>query len=1079
MSRLLWPVLYFQMVLMGIPGLLVAQVTGTITGTVLDTSGAVVPDAKVVATNVATKLSRNTVTDAGGQYVLPLLSVGRYEIRVEKDGFSPFLQTDVLLQANTQVNVQATLNVRSAVEQVTVNATPSLIQTNSSTLVQVVDQRRVADLPLNGRNVLQLISLDAGITTRNVPSSVGQSYVLGKGLYYTPMAMAGARGGAGNYLLDNADNNDAQTAMPRPFPNVDAVEEFSVQTNTFDAQYGRSVGGVVNVVTKSGTNAIHGTAFEFLRNFNLNAANLFSGRDRLKRNQFGGGVGGPIRKDRTFFFASYQGTRISNSTPAATVTAPSPAMRSGDFSAWLGANGVGAIHDPLSPNTYFPNNIIPQSRFDPVSVKLMQLIPDSNSASYQLRFGTPVQKTTDDQGVVRGDHALTDRQRLSGRYFVFHYDLPPNIMQTNALYGWQGQVGYSQSLAFNHTYSISSRWVHTTTVAYAFSQPTTYNALQPDFKLSDLGAKVLTVPGTNILNLAVTGWSGISFNGGAHTYTRSLHIADSANYATGRHNLRFGGEIRRYKTGAIGYYRSGGDVSFTGQLLSDAGKQNAGNAYAEFLLGDAATFLQAGATCIAETCPTEHFYFPLFVQDDIRLTSKLTVNAGMRWEPRSGMSNRTDETFVAGQQSTQFPNAPQGLLFKGDQLIKDGTIPSSFMKFAPRLGLAYALSSKTVVRTAYGIFYDDFPSNIFNTVIQGMPWTTQATLQGPLQLSNPYAGGPPLDPVGYTPSSSVVFPNYLAYQVPTREMKPGYVQSWNFVVEHQLRSDLLVRTGYVASKGTHLLNELQANPGIYGPGATAGNINARRPIPRIGSLYLFGSMSNTSYQSAQLTVQKRYAHGFSVLGNYTWSKSIDDSSDPTGYSPGPNPWNHRTNRGPSDYDVTQRLVISAVWQLPELRHAAAPVRWICGGWQSNGIFTAETGIPLNVVSGVNNALDGEAGDFADYSGGAWQLPGGRARKDQIASWFNTSAFTVNAVGTIGSGRRNQLRSPGLSNLDFSLFKNFPIMEGRFVQFRSEFFNVLNHPNLGPPGNTVTSPTFGRITTALDPRILQFALKVIF
>ncbi len=1079
MSQVSCYLLRLVLPMVAIPSLLVAQVTGTISGTVVDSSGAVVPDAKVVATNVGTSLSRSAITDAAGQYVLPLLTVGTYEVRIEKDGFSPFLQTDVLLQANTQVTVQATLKIRSASEQVTVSASSNLIQTNSSTLVQVVDQRRVADLPLNGRNVLQLISLDAGVTTRNVPSSVGQSYVLGKGLYYTPVAMAGARGGAGNYLLDNADNNDAQTAMPRPFPNVDAVEEFSVQTNSFDAQYGRSVGGVVNVVTKSGTNEIHGTVFEFLRNFDLNAANLFSGRDRLKRNQFGGAMGGPIKKDRTFIFASYQGTRISNSTPAATVTAPSAAMIAGDFSSWLGAGGAGAIHDPLSPGTYFPNNQIPVSRFDPTAVKLLQFIPDSNNSAYQLKFGTPVQRTSDDQGVLRVDHALTDRQRISGRYFVFHYDLPPDIMQTNALYGWQGQLGYSQSLAFNHTYSISARWVHTTTVSYSFSQPTTYNALSPDFKLSDLGASVKTVPGTNILNLAITGWSGISFNGGAATYTRSLHIADGFNYATGRHNLRFGGEILRYKTGATGYYRSGGDVSFTGNLLSDAGKQNAGNAYAEFLLGDATTFQQAGATCIAQPCPTQHFYFPLFVQDDIRLTSKLTINAGLRWEPRSGMSNRADETYMAGQQSTAYPNAPMGLIFKGDSALGGGTIPYSWKNFAPRLGLAYEIAPRTVIRAAYGIFVDDFPSNVFNTVIQGMPWTTQATLQGPLQLSNPYGSAAPLDPVGYTPSSSVVFPNYLAYQVPTRGMRPGYVQSWNAIVERQLRGDLLVRVGYVASKGTDLLNELQANPAIYGPGATTGNINSRRPIPRIGSLYLFESMSNSSYQSGQLTVQKRYAHGFSVLGNYTWSKSIDDSSDPTGYTPGPNPWNHSTNRAPSDYDITNRVVISAVWQLPAFHHSAAPVRWVAGGWQANGIYTAETGVPVNIISGGNNALDGESGDFADYYGGTWQLSADRARKDQIAQWFNTSAFTTNAVGTIGTGRRNQLRAPGDSNLDFSLFKNFPIREHQFVQLRSEFFNILNHPNLGPPGNTVTSPTFGRITTALDPRILQFALKVVF
>src|SRR5436190_15679532 len=243
------PLLRLVLLLLAMPVLLLAQATGTITGSVVDSSGAVVPDARVIATNVGTKLARTVVTDDGGQYVLPLLAIGTYEVRVEKDGFSPYLQTNVLLQANTQVSVPAVLKVRSAAEEVTVSASANLIQTNSSNLVQVVDQRRVSDLPLNGRNVLQLISLGAGVTTRNVPSSVGQSYVLGKGLYYTPVAMAGARGGAGNYLLDNADNNDAQTAMPRPYPNVDAIEEFSLQTNSFDAQYGRSVGGVVNVVT--------------------------------------------------------------------------------------------------------------------------------------------------------------------------------------------------------------------------------------------------------------------------------------------------------------------------------------------------------------------------------------------------------------------------------------------------------------------------------------------------------------------------------------------------------------------------------------------------------------------------------------------------------------------------------------------------------------------------------------------------------------------------------------------------------------------------------------------------------------
>jgi hypothetical protein len=451
------------------PGAL-AQVTGTITGTVRDTSGAVIPQARVTATSIETNLPRTVMTDGAGQYVIPQLAVGHYQIRVEKEGFAPFLQTDVLLQANSQVQVEAILQLRSATEQVTVSSTPNLLQTNTSNLVQVVDTQRVADLPLNGRNALQLITLDASVMPNNVPSSVTQSYNLGQGLYYAPVALAGAKGNSANFLLDNADNNEVQSAMPRPYPNVDAVEEFSIQTNAFDAQYGRAVGGVVNVVTKSGTNAFHGTAFEFLRNYDLNAANFFSGRDTLKRNQFGGAVGGPVRRDKNFFFASYQGTRGSSATPNVVVTAPSAAMKAGDFSAWLGAGGVGAIHDPLTNGGYFPNNIIPVSRFDPAAAKMAQLFPISTNSKYQARFGVPSQLTHDDQGVVRGDHSISDRQRLSVRYFVFHYDRPPYI-DSNLLYGWDGQWGYSQAIAANHTFTISPRWVHNATFSYAFMAP--------------------------------------------------------------------------------------------------------------------------------------------------------------------------------------------------------------------------------------------------------------------------------------------------------------------------------------------------------------------------------------------------------------------------------------------------------------------------------------------------------------------------------------------------------------------------------------------------------------------------------
>jgi hypothetical protein len=698
-----------------------------------------------------------------------------------------------------------------------------------------------------------------------------------------------------------------------------------------------------------------------------------------------------------------------------------------------------------------------------------------------VSFGAPAQTTNDDQGVMRVDHSLSDRQRLSVRYFVFHFNRPAYIMPTNLLFGWDGQWGYSQAIAVNHTYSISPRWLHNVTFSYAFAAPIRNQATEPDVRLSAFGVRMKASPDANQLSVNISGWSPMSFTSAALTLSRSLHYAESASYSTGRHNLRFGGETRRYKTAAQGFTGAGGVAGFTGQFLSDKGKQNAGNAYAEFLLGTLGSYSQTAANRVGGV---QHRYYTLFVQDDVRLTSKLTVNLGLRWDPRAGMRQygNNDQTYVPGQQSTQFPNAPLGLIFYGDKGIENGTIPNSYRNFAPRIGLAYQVAPKTVIRSSYGIFYDEFPSILYNSVTQGLPWASQVTLNGPLKFSDPFSGGSILDPSGYKIVPSVVFPDYSAFSAPTRDLRPGYLQNWNLVIERQLRSDLLVRAAYVGSKGTHLLNILEINSAIYGPGASASNVNARRPIPRIGSLQLYQSMSNSTYNSLQFTVQKRYAKGFSILGNYTWGKALDDGSDATG-SPGPDPVNHRNNIGPSDYDIKQRVVISAVWEMPRLKTSRAPIRWVFGNWQSNAIYTASTGVPLTVRSGADNNFDGttaaSAGDFGDYKGGEWKLSKDRPKQQQIARWFDTSVFAANAVGTIGTARRGQLRAPGDYNLDYSLFKNFDITERKRVQFRSEFFNVLNHANLLAPGTTVNSPSFGVISSAQDPRILQFALKLIF
>jgi hypothetical protein len=408
-------------------------------------------------------------------------------------------------------------------------------------------------------------------------------------------------------------------------------------------------------------------------------------------------------------------------------------------------------------------------------------------------------------------------------------------------------------------------------------------------------------------------------------------------------------------------------------------------------------------------------------------------------------------------------------------------VDTDWNNLAPRVGFAYQIVPKTVVRSAYGIFYDQFMGIFNNRSAQAAPFIRQTILQAPPSLSNPYGGADPLDPLPGDPDKNFVFSPNSTWALPTKNMVAGYMQNWNFIVERQFWSDVLFRIGYVGSKGTHLLNSVEVNPGIYAPGATAANVNQRRPYTPIGALQLGSSDAWSKYHSMQFTAQKRYSKGATVTANYTWSKSIDITSYASveGNNAGPDPFNTNNNRGLSDFDVPHRLVVSGVWELPLFKDQPWLVRGILGGWQQNVIFTAQSGTPFTVFSGVDNALMGIGGNFADYNGQDWRIGGDRSRGEQINEYFNRAAFRQNAIGTIGSARRNQLRGPGGWNTDYSLFKNVPFSERARLQIRGEFFNLFNHTRLNNPNGTVTNNNFGRITSAAEPRIVQLALKIIF
>jgi len=1062
-----------------------AQATGTIHGTVFDSSGAVVPGVLVTVTNAGTNLSRVVTADEAGRFVAPLLPVGSYQIKAERDGFAAFVQTGITVQVNTDVEVNTTLQPRTTSEQVNVSADAALVQTTTSTLVQVVDSKRIVDLPLNGRNVLQLMALNAGVSDRGAQGGTKQIHTIAGGDYHVPVSINGSRGNATNFLLDNADNNDGYTNIAEPYPNPDAVQEFSIQTSTFDAQYGRNVGGVVNVVTRSGTNSFHGTAFNFLRNYKLNAGNYFSGRDSLKRNQFGGTFGGPVilpgynGKDKTFFFFSYQGTRQRVATPGALRILPSEAMKQGDLSAWLLPNGTGAIRDPQATGQYFPNNRIPTSRFDPVSRKLLDFIPASSSSNYEYRFGTPVNRTDDEQIITRFDQMLSSRQRLSARLFWLGYDRPWVSVPNNLTYVNAGQFGDATHLTVNHSFTVTPKMVNDFSASFHQTTPTAAPPPELDMSYSSLGARTQAIPGFATMDLGISNWSGISLGLGYYGPQATYQVMNTVSYATGKHNLRIGGDLKRYRLDIASYWLSGGTASFNGQMLSDPGRVNAGNAFGEFLLGVGSSWRQQSFW----SSRIYNWAGGLFVQDDIRLTPKLTVNLGLRWDPRLDINEvyRKRMSWVPGQQSTVYPNAPRGLMFLGDAGFENRIIPTQWNTLAPRAGFAYQVAPRTVIRAAYGIFYDSYMSIFNNRTAAGAPFVRQSLLNGPFQLSDPYRGGEVLDPTPVVPGRDFVFPAYGTWAIPGKDMRVGYMQNWNFVIERQVLGDLLVRAAYVGSKGTHLLHSPEVNPAIYGPGATAANLNQRRPYQPIGPLQVGMPAGWSKYQSVQFTVQKRFSHGFSILANYTISKSTDIASYATieGNSAGPDPFNFNNNRGLSDFDTPQRLVISGIVEHPRLGGRHPLLRAVAGGWQSNFIFTAQSGTPITVFSGVDNALTGVGSNRVDLTGQSWVLPDGRSRGEQVLAWFDRAAFRQNAQGTIGQLGRNMLRAPGAWNADYSVFKEFPVVERLRLQFRGEFFNVFNHTRLGGPNTTFTSPLFGRITSAYEPRIGQLAIKVIF
>jgi len=1044
-----------------------AQTTGSMVGKATDPSGAVVPGVAIKATNQATSFSREATTGVSGEYVLSLLPVGHYTITAQKEGFDPYRLSNVVVNVNENIRVDVPLGLKKVAESVSVTASSvAEVETRSATLGKVIDETKIADLPLNGRNFLNLAVLQPGVVpamslgSNNTPEFPGGEK--------SDFQVNGLRLQSNNFLLDGADNNEPflGTAMATPSP--DALEEFKILTNNYGAEFGGGGGSIVNIITKGGTNQSHGSLYEFFRNDVLDAGNFFATKkDKLRRNQFGGTFGGAIIKDRTFFFFNYEGFRLrQGQTQIATV--PSDAQRAGIFASGTVTN------------------------IDPTATALLPLIPRANVGTNEF-VSSPVQVQDTDQYNVRIDHKINGKNYLSARYFLINGTNDRNF--TNTLFGvsinlsnFPLQDDYRiQNLAVSDTHFFTTTFSNE--FRFGFNRGRFDSAISTIVR--DPASLGFNLPSTKAVHnmplIALAGYTAFGTFNDSPSFRRenTYQIQDNLTWMHGRHSLRYGVQILKNQMD-IPSSDSIGEGAFLFLPKVETATTNylpIQDAFANFLQGQFDLFTQAGGvTTRAWRFSSYNFYF----QDDLRVTPTFMLTLGLRYElpiPPTDTKNRV-VAYRPGTQSTVHTNAPPGLLFVGDLGITRSTIQTDKNNFAPRVGFAWDPkgNGKMSLRGGYGIFYDrligllpfQFGLDPPFDIIPSIPNFVENHVIPGSSFGDPFAGGSPF--AGKTAqqvADSNIFPLFSFLQVMDPRMRMPYVQQWNLTYQYQAAKDMVLEAGYVGTKGTKLVQPVDLNT----------QVGSGRPlVPNFFQLSNYQTTDNSSYQGLQISANKRMDYGLTFLGSYTWSHSIDGSSIPVNFL---NPSseaifpedknNLRLDRGNSAFDTRHRFVLSALYELPVLKSSSGFAHQALGNWQVNGILTWQTGFPFTVLDTSDPNLDGQPTDRPNQVGNPFG-PGTRTPQ----KWFDAAAFVHPHLGTDGLVARNSLEGPGISNLDFSLFKNFRVSERQNVQFRAEFFNLFNHPNFDIPVSDFNSPAVGQIhDTRLPNRQLQFALKYTF
>ena len=1089
-----------------------AASTSQIQGVIQDATGLPVQGAQVQATQTATGTVRTATSSADGTYILPNLPIGPYRLEVSKEGFNKYVQTGIILQVATNPNIDVQMKIGAVTEQVSVEANAAMVETQATGVGNVMENQRILDLPLNGRNPADLIQLQgAAVAPGGVFSASSRSFqgeAGGQGY-----AVAGGQTTGVAFMLDGALHNNPFDNLNLPLPFPDSLQEFKLETGALTAQNGIHGGATVNAVTKSGTNELHGDLFEFLRNDILNATNPFAGRgsdgrrltDGLKRNQFGGTVGGPIKKNKLFFFGGYQET-LTRQQPAANLAIiPTAQMLTGDWTTFAGPSCNGGRTIPLGAP--FSGNRIDPALFDRAALNIVKTLPQTSDPCGAYRFVQPVHDN-EYQLVGKVDFQQSAKNTLFGRYIrttltrVPAFDLVNSPLATTS----GGRDNLAQTFTLGDTYLIGPSMVNS---FHATANRTgIHRENAPYYGASDIGVNVYSsVP--KFLILAITG--GFSMGSGIEIESRyattNYSLGNDVSWIKGNHQIAFGGYGSFFVSNSYANVRSSPNFSFSGIAT--------GTGLGDFMTGKLTLLDQA----TPNTVFVRQWFVGLYAQDTWKVSPRLTVNYGLRWEPwfptafANGAIYAFDfNRYNQGITSKVYPNGPPGMYFAGDPGFPGlSGQHKKFKDFEPRVGLSWdpTGSGKTSIRASYGLFYDFAPSQLwFNTTV-APPFGDEIKLNSPAGgFDNPWAGFPGGNPYPIT-SHTLFTPHapYITvagYDMPTTEM-----HSWNLSIQHQLTANWLVSASYVGNETEHLWTSTQANEpqfipgncaagqfGLTAPGlcSQAANYDQRRTLSLldpvksqlIGYLDVFDPGGTQSYNGLVLSVQHRFSSGLTLNGNYTWSHCIGDfyvATQPqnpgTGYQV---PGNRRFDRGNCFVDHRGNLNISGAYEIPNFTNRAA--RILATGWRVSPIFRYLTGTPLTITTGVDRALN----DNTTTQRPNQVLP--NVYGSTFLGYLNPAAFAQPALGTLGNMGTYSVFGPGLFEIDTSLSRVFKIQERKSVEIRGEAYNLPNFFLRGNPGTSLNAATtFGQITQVYNPgyalsggggpRVLQFAAKFVF